>query len=821
MNLQSIIQRENERLDDFIERVIREVHEKNIQGTIEFLNGVKLEINNYDFAKDDVTEKILFDHLQQHHNKLQTLIKENASQIPKKSSTSIKENENIQDPIDQQTDEMTRIVQCIDFLEEELQKLQTSNIKMYEEKLEELNNLLEQTTETITKQVEIDDKFNNDKCEYIINTAKEQIDQIDTRIKIAEEKLNEYEVAREANKEKLEQENQLLSQYEQELEQLIKDENFNTTKKYYLEARIDFQKDKKERLEDAISYWDEQICNLEVEIGQYREQKKTIRTESIKECREIQAEHEAKYGKTQKKDGKLYYPEVPEIKKISDKIKQVENIIEKEKQKTVTFDEVRTMVKDGVTPAELVEKLNELTHEFNNPEIEDKIGLNSTKIKDRSEEKEKVKTEILECSKRLESSDNYINKEEQQKDQERIEELKAENLAVTEQIKELKEQLVNVFVIPNLKKQLKTARRNKEKLMHRLELNLDEDVVKESYVRRIERLESKEENLLLQLEQAKSNKKLVIKSRVENKIAELRKLRRNNNDEIETLQRKKTEEYIDEEKIEADKLKLQSLQEELKKLENSEQDLTKVSVEDVKQVIVEEYMKLIDNKKEIILEEPEENYEEIELEEPVESYEDAPKSLIEKIKSNKFIKKAARALASIVAGVIIIAGIKGIPSDKHTSAPDVITESEIEEKEEEEITITDQESGDLTEPTSDIEREEKEDNGKSVIENMQDDALADIISEKGEAIVYEDVFAAAEEANGLRVNENTLSWQDATPGAIYAVNDNESIKINLSDAEEYIEEGYKIVSAYVNDGEIIGFHELQLTSGLESTGKSK
>ena len=51
--------------------------------------------------------------------------------------------------------------------------------------------------------------------------------------------------------------------------------------------------------------------------------------------------------------------------------------------------------------------------------------------------------------------------------------------------------------------------------------------------------------------------------------------------------------------------------------------------------------------------------------------------------------------------------------------------------------------------------------------------------------------------------------------------DNEKVKINLQDAEKYINEGYDIVSAYINEGEIIGFDKLELTQGLGSTEKTR
>ena len=203
--------------------------------------------------------------------------------------------------------------------------------------------------------------------------------------------------------------------------------------------------------------------------------------------------------------------------------------------------------------------------------------------------------------------------------------------------------------------------------------------------------------------------------------------------------------------------------------------------------------------------------EEIELEEPIERYEDAPKSLIEKIKSTSFIKKAAKAMAGIVAGVLIIAGVSGL-SQKDKNNMNVITEETEEKDEEQEIeeeTVVKEETAEETKDT------------KSMIEQMQEDALQDIIDKGTEANVHQDVFTAASNENEKKVGNNTLSWENATPGGIYAVKDNEKVKINLQDAEKYINEGYDIVSAYINEGEIIGFDKLELTQGLGSTEKTR
>lgn len=203
--------------------------------------------------------------------------------------------------------------------------------------------------------------------------------------------------------------------------------------------------------------------------------------------------------------------------------------------------------------------------------------------------------------------------------------------------------------------------------------------------------------------------------------------------------------------------------------------------------------------------------EEIELEEPIERYEDAPKSLIEKIKSTSFIKKAAKAMAGIVAGVLIIAGVSGL-SQKDKNNMNVITEETKEKDEEQEIeeeTVVKEETAEETKDT------------KSMIEQMQEDALQEIITAGKEANVHQDVFTAASNENEKKVGNNTTSWENATPGGIYAVKDNEKVKINLQDAEKYINEGYDIVSAYINEGEIIGFDKLELTQGLGSTEKTR
>lgn len=771
MKLERIIQMENESNEDFVRRVIDVVKKTDKQYELMFLNGKVLKTENYDLKEENFNINLIISDIE-------------------KQVTPNNKNE-----ID------TEITQYIDFIEAILLKQRKEQEAKLEQKLQDLNKKLEQEKLRIEKLNTKLSKFAKNQTEIIKKLEDDKLSILDEKIVKIEEEIKASLDAIKIKEKEFQQENQLLEDYQSQLNQCKNAENPNIELIEELEEKIENQTKIVENYQEHLNYLKQENNKLNDDKTENLLKRKEIQKEAHKKLVEIKEEIESKLGRLN--GSFLDMNNVPTIQELKSKISNTNIKLANLKQQ-VNFNKVRELISNKASAADIVTELNNLIAGYEQEKIENELGLKIS-IENREKEIRKKKNRLNQIQEKLSSRNNYLNQDEIEKDQQEKKEIENFNEELEQEITLLEEQLDNLETIPHLKSKLKTFKRSREFLENKLENAVLDDEIEiiENYQRRIEKLKSKEEAINEKIENLKgtlSAKTLLTKALIDRKLKKLREQKRINHKNKRMINNKTNEDYLDEETLLKDETELNMLNTELEELKNTKNEVQIVTMAELVSETAAKYME-ISNKFE-------DDQEEIELEEPIERYEDAPKSLIEKIKTIPFIKKATKAIAGIVASVVIISGIS-IVTDNDKSNIEVITEEENKDEKEDIIS----------------EVEEKTNIEESTIEESvrkaQDQTLEEIIADGKEADVYQDVFSAASNVNEKRVGINTSSWESATPGAIYAVKDKEKVKINLQDAENYINEGYDIVSAYVNDGEIIGFDQIDLTPGLGSTERTK
>lgn len=787
MDLDKIIQRENESAEEFVKRVIEEARKNNKQYEMEFLNGKVLKTENYKFNDENFD----FDLIINDYNK------ENELRVTEDPTNNRSVLENSQD-------ETSEIVQYISFLETSIgQKRQEKidnlelNLKNLGEKLEKESNRIKKLNETLVKEssrrTSMVEKLEQEKI-GIVNT---KIEKIEEEIKLLEEKIREKE--EETNKE-----NQTLEDYREQLNQAREAESQNLdellTKTFNQEMVV-------ENYQEHLDFMYEDVERLKIRLSEEKNKKVNIKKEASEKLNEIKEEVEAKIGKLEKENGYSFNIEnAPTIKKIKEEMNEISQEIHVLKStKPASFQRAKEMVNNKVSTVDLVSELSGIIKGFEDVTIDNTFGL-KVSLENRQKKIEEITEKIKKTEERLNNKDNYINTDELERDQEQKERLEEENKDIQEEIENLETQLENTEFVPHLKSKLRVIQKNRDYLENMLENAIIEDEVEtaENYKRRIERLNNKEIEITDQIEELKgtlSLKNILTKPLLENKIKKLKSKKKKNRLEIKKINGKSKEDYSNYEAIVNDEIELRNLKDELEELNKTKEELKTITTVEMVCEISEKYQNL--NKSQNT---------ELDIDEPIESYEEAPKSLIDRIKSKEFRKKAIKALSGIVAGIIIISGISKITNDTKDNG-EVVAE-ETEEKQIDDIIIEDAKK---KEPTVTTNEEVK-----SKIEQMQDDALEEIINAGASADVYDNIYDAADRSNAMNVgNNNETYYENAAPGALYAIKDGERVKVDIQDAVKYMEDGYEVVMAIENENQTIGYTPLTLTSGLQENSTEK
>jgi len=792
MALKELKQDNNEKIEDFIERAILEIKNEGPIYELVFNDGVKLTSREFDKVEENLFDKI------------------HARYIAEKNVTGTKEEKEYNFDYDQEKSISEEIEQYLSELETHIVSLNTERIEELENKLKKL----EQEKETIraNKISECDKDYQDTykKNDLKKNLSNSIIEKHQRKIQVLSELIKEDEQDVKNQQENLEKEEKILKEAEEKLEELLKSEHSNQQEINLIKKEIEYRKWSVEAYTEYIEYMKEEMEPIQDLIQHYQQQIELQEQEKKNYIRTNLEEVSRKYGTTLeevqqklKKKEKIDLPieNMPEVKTINTQISKIKQELELEKnQKKCKV--IRNMINSNAPYSQIEEQLYILTKNIETKEIEDKFNLKERKTSALDKKIEEAKEKQQNLLQQLDNETEFLKKEEFEEDNKLKEMLKKDTEKALEEQQQLEEQLNNhalLAKIPTLKSTLKNMNNAVGDMERAIVLGAIPEAEIETQKEIINKTKQQIKNLETQINQIKENKPKQSINKLNAKLGIIRERIMQNNFDLKHLEEKSQEDYIDTIKLEKTKKELKEVETNLQSFEQTKKSSDKITIEDIKEVALEEISKFLKTK--------EVKKEEEQKEETVENYEDAPKTLIQKIKDKEFIKKAKKALASIA--ILVTMSAATLTTSSHevvNNNDDVITVDDENMEEENYEEVASYEDIGLEEPSITIEEQIKE---------AQQEALEKIQEKGSDAIVYASVFDAANEENGLKVNNNITSWENAEVGALYAVKDNEHIKINISQAEKYMEDGYEITTTYLNEDQTIG------STKLEMTGKSK
>lgn len=766
MDTNKLIQNKDEDIVDFLERALNEIVSNKKEYTLEFNDGIEIETKSYDIKDFN------FD--------INTIIEDYKALKEKSNSSSF----------------TSLIFQYLEFLEMSVNEEKQAQIQTISQNTEELNLRLiteKDSLERINKILKIESE---NQRKSITSYCENRIKSIDLITKNMQNELKIVKEQLELKKQALATAKDKLDKYNEELNDSREKENAANT--YQLEIRVFMQKERVELYQSQVYDLEEQIKRLDFNLKEKIDEKKEIAEETIDKLQKLKDEVESKIGPLDKNSPESFIENSPVIKSIKAKIEKNEKKIHEFSQ-LVTLDNVKKIIENKGSTAELMEELNKIIAGIQDEKVENTIGI-AISEEVRNTNIRQLEEEIENLQEKLNENSNYIDQEQYEEDQEKVKSLNEKLQDVEDKIKEITDQLNDYETLQKNKYDLKNCRKKIKKLEDLMSIEFDSDVYKK-YEERVNELKEKEKELIETIDKLNSEitfKTSIGKSLLEKKLKKFKGKRFDIRREIRHIDEKTEEDYLDDEQQIKDETELNRLETKLTELKNQKIENKTITFGELITEISLQYQRTLN---------PNQNEE---LEEPVESYEEAPKGLLQKIKSKEFLKKARKAFVAIVTGVSIIA--VGLVNHKKQS-DDVVTKQTVEDNfdEVEEIEI------DLEEPVIEDAKDTK-----STIEEAQIDAIDKIRNEGSDGTIYKDVYSASNGENPYRVGQNTASYENATPGSMYALKDGERVKITVQDAIDYMEAGYEIVIAVENENQVIGFTPVELSENIEQqNGMSK
>ena len=291
MNLERIIQRENESVEDFIKRAIEEVKNTDKQYELIFLDGKILNTENYDLKNEDFDINLIIEDYK----------KESTEQIP-----------------DNKEELNTETIQYIDFLETTLNNIKTQKIESLEEELELRTKMLE--TEKIRLQ-KLNEKLVKDsviQTKMIKELEVKKLANLDTKIAALDEEIKKSEAQIEEKETILEKEKEKLEDYRVQVQQLNNAENPDKALMEELEDKIFYQIMLVENYKDDLDYFKEEHEKLKYQKIENIENKKKVQEEVHSKLKSLKEKIVNKIGPISS-DGKVNLDNAPTIREIRSK----------------------------------------------------------------------------------------------------------------------------------------------------------------------------------------------------------------------------------------------------------------------------------------------------------------------------------------------------------------------------------------------------------------------------------------------------------------------------------------------------------------------
>lgn len=634
-----IYQEKDENEFEFIQRAINEMKNNREKYSLVFLDGITIPTYDYDMF-DSLTANII-----------------NAEYNSKREENN------------RTTELNPTIIEAVDLITKKAEEnLQNENQEKIAE-LEEKQATLEQDRGDLIRQIYTsfagDTQLLNERFRRMLKEEKQKIGRLNTEKQPKSELLETYKKDLAEQEERLKIERDLLNAKIAEEAHINNNNETENSELYKKEAaRLKAEREKLEwaveSYQEYIEYISGEVLRLETEISNIDEQIASIKDENIKQVNFARKIYKHNYGMLE--GDKL--PNLDNIETVRDINKELETV-EKElsfykEEPSKLKDEIITAMKNGELRENVSKKLNVLALLVGTPTI--KGVLDKNKYTNIQEVIASTKEELEEVEKRY-LRNEYIDQAKKAED----EELKQRIIERQEEYKKKIDGLLEDKRVATEKRNLSTVKQ---------ELNRVEQLLKATEERRqnlakyntekakscdivISDLKEDQKDLLQKIENIKT---LPAVKPIMLINGEIQKVENKINEDKAFMQLLEKEDYTDYDAKNNDKELIETLTKNLEALEKTKQKLEENNIEELINEILDNY----ENKKyqeaakpelnsvvdeeikenikentftEIEDEEIEENIQENELEEVNDMDKNASKTLIEKIKSSKFVQK--------------------------------------------------------------------------------------------------------------------------------------------------------------------------------------
>lgn len=695
--------------------------------------------------------------------------------------------------------------------EETLKLLVDAAIKKYhdnnnnKDKIQEINNRLPQleeqrksTVDQLKLESEKDLAVLNTKIDTIVKAKKQMFQTWNQEIDTLRNKITEDEKDREEQKILRQAELDELEKVSAEYISLRNDPNASIKAQLKLEEKKEKIEKWVEAFNEYLEFIDREIEERNARISDLETKKQQLNASNKKEIDALFEEFSEKYGSLD--DNKQInieaHPTVQLYTTEIENLKAQQHFLEKNPEEI--YNNIVEMMNQQEPPEKVEEEIRDLASLLESEEVIGVLpwlGVKHEKLLSDIEalKQEKNLVQIKLAGEPDNKYINYIKQEEKIKDQEEIDLYTKQNEEYEKEIASLTEernQLQKQKILPSLKNRVRSIDRQIKQKEKELKLTRSEDekvIIEET----ISSLNTQKQINLKKIEQLEAKKVKKLDYQLKREIEELHILIEENLNSINILENKTDEEYIDIEAREKDAKFILIAEKQIKNEEKQQIALENHKSETLIDLIMDDYkksLKVVNHAKEID-------------EEELEDYEEAPKGLIDKIKSSSFKKKMAIALATIATVAITVLGITQLGKNKNetTIEPPITIETTDEE------TVVEEEK-----ETKEVAIEEKKETEieESSIEQALEDALQDMVSG---SVVYESADDAINETDEKKVIDYVDLWKEAQPGKFYIMLDGKPLELNsLDDAEDYYRQGYEVAASVQNDDGTLGFLQVEL-----------
>lgn len=798
-DLNLIVQKDGESIIDFAKRAIVSAKNSENESIFKFSDGV--EITSKDIELDDkfapnmlaATYEIAksINPKKQEENILPIDLDENL--VVPRQADDIKS-----DPVIELDIQITNPLQFL--LDATTEKYHSEEQQRKIEELQEQKKQLIKNKEELVKKLvgERDIDIQNSKLERIQNKKVkiEKIKIIDKSIRSQESEITSLETERSIKTDSEEYKNAKI-EFDKIVAQIENQKSSLTRGALYaMEARKQLLGKTIASHEEYIHYIDSKIMECHEKVEALKEEKKEVEAQYREQAGNILERISSKYSTTIDENGKMVsnFDEIPDIVVMNQSIQAVENELARlQRNPEEIHAQIKEMMERGADVELVREEVSLLASTISNPQISGILEKDKESYKTTTEKIQSLEAKLHKLEETYRTNP-YFKQKEMIQDREEIKLLKKgiqKDQAQVELLEAELQRYENQKQIPNLKahlEQLQASIASNQDLLAYLVPESDEKIATEDL---IERLQIQERAINRSIQELQKNGKVSNPRQTKKNLEDKKTSIRVQKAKIKELEEK---DYTDIDSKKKDAERIQKLKQKISDLKEQAKYLGVHTVESLQESILNDYEKTLKNQGLTISEE--------EIEEIEETYEEPSKGLLSKLKKTGFKKKAVAALKSIVIAVTIMA-----------KAMTTYAKGEIAEIDPKEIVADVTQESDSKEETVDTNTPEKVVDEYSDLENMLVSALKDYVIEPAkEDTISKEVTPKVEPI------ENTVQPEEGyQPGRFYAIVGNTPIAVNLSEAQNYIDQGYEVVSTYQEEDGQLGFLHL----GETSEGKTR